>query len=367
MRVLQVISNLAQGGIQTRLLQMMINLNDQDIQFDFLVLNDNDNYYYDSYSQLGAKIFYSKSRKKYFRYLKSLYIFIKLNKYEIIHQHVSSLSNIEPLIIAKILNTEHRIVHSRNTFQGGKKIHLLLHKINKLFISYVANYYYSCGLEASIWLYPKKILQNKNHMIIKNGIIVENYLYNTKIRDQVREQYKLSNKFVIGHIGRVHPQKNHLFLIDIFFEITKLLPNAHLLLIGKGVYSSYISNILSKYNLVDKVLRVEKTDQIKEYLNVMDIFVMPSKYEGLPGSVIEAQDSGLVCLLSDTITSEVKITNLVNFYSLLESTQKWAKKVIDLKKQSSKRKSYNLEIKKQGYDMKDVSSLLGNLYLEMIN
>lgn len=360
-KVLHVINSMNRGGAETFIMNLYNSINTSNLQFDFLVTMNN-NAYEEEILNLGGKIYKIESRNQgYIKYIKHLYIFFKQHgeKYRSIHVHTSSLSNIEPLIFAKIFKIKNRIIHSHNTFQDGL-IHRFLHYINKPFIHFFANKYLACSENALKWLYKNTFIKDKA-IIINNGIDINKFQYNENIRTEIRKQMQISEKIVIGHVGRFSKVKNHEFLIDIFYELTIINPYYHLVLVGCGELERKIYNKISKLGISDYVTILGPRPDVNNVLQAFDYFVFPSLFEGLPVALIEAQCSGLVCFCSNTISNEVNITNLCHFLSLNKSPQEWA---IYISKTIYKRSNTNNKIIEYGYDINSVSYFIhNNIYI----
>ena len=172
-------------------------------------------------------------------------------------------------------------------------------------------------------------------------------------REKIRKEFCLKDNFIVGHIGRFSKQKNHFFLIDVFREIEHREKTAILFLVGEGELEEQVKKYIDKYHLQKKVVFAGVRSDIPSILSAMDVFVFPSFYEGMPNTVIEAQTAGLPCVISDTITDEVKITNLVKMVSIKERPEKWADLIMSSRTKT--RQDVSLEILKAGYDINDVA------------
>ena len=197
---------------------------------------------------------------------------------------------------------------------------------------------------------------------MKNAIDTNKFIYNKDIRRQKRKELNIENKFVVGHVGRFHPQKNHDFIIDIFKELNEKRKNSVLLLVGDGELRQSIENKVKELNLLDKVIFTGVRDDIPELLQSMDVFVFPSLYEGLPVTLIEAQATGLPCIVSDTITHEAIISSNIQSVSLQKSAEEWADKIL-LIDNGSNRENAAIEIINSGFDVNEIAKMLIDFYL----
>lgn len=363
LRVLHCVYGMNRGGIETFIMNVYRNIDRSKIQFDFLVHTKQKCHYDDEIKSLGGRIFYIPSRRE--GLIKNLYkineFFKKHNEYRIIHVHRSSLSDINVLKIAKKHGIPYRIIHGHSTRTDGNLIHDILHKINKLFIKNYANIFFACSNSAAKWMYTKKIYKNRLYQVINNGIEVEKFSFNRKIRELKRKEFGIENdKFVIGHVGRFHPVKNHDFLIDVFKEIYGQDKKTILLLVGDGELKTKIENKIKKEGLNNNVIFAGVRSDVNEILQAIDIFVFPSIYEGFPVTLVEAQTSGLPCVVSDSITKEVKLTDKMFFLTL--SKTEWVNKILQIKANFN-RQDESEKIVNKNFHIRTIAKYLEELYL----
>jgi glycosyltransferase involved in cell wall biosynthesis len=226
----------------------------------------------------------------------------------------------------------------------------------------VSNVKFACSKDAGRWLYGKNADSKYDITIINNAIDTEKFIFNPEVREKYRKDLGISGKFVIGHIGRFSPQKNHGFLIDIFSEVVKKNNDSVLLLVGDGELRGEISQKIDKLGLSKNVILTGIRSDIPQLLWSMDAFVLPSLYEGFPVVGIEAQAAGLPCFFSDQITAAAKITQNVHFINLLYSPGDWACEII----QHTAGYVYpdtSAQLKASGFDVKEATNRLQELYL----
>ena len=214
--------------------------------------------------------------------------------------------------------------------------------------------------------YKKAVEKNKT-VIIKNAISTEDYKFNAETRRKKREELGLSEKVVIGHTGSFAEGKNHSFLIDIFNEIYKTNENVHMIFMGKGSIEEDMKNKAKSLNLENNISFLGVRTDVNEILNAVDIFVFPSKFEGLGIVLIEAQASGLKCVMSDLVPQEAAVTDLVSVVSLDKSAEEWANCVLKEIETSGERGDMSKIISDQGYDISKEALKLQNEYLKMSN
>ena len=298
----------------------------------------------------GDEIVYISRNSNPIRYFLQLVKIMRKNRYDIVHVHgSSSLLSVE-LLAAKISGIKVRIVHSHNTTCN----HKILNAILKPLFNILPTHRVACGQDAGKWLYG-----NKNFQVIRNGIDIKKYQFNEASRIEVRKQLGVTDKKVIGHIGNFNSQKNHSFLIDIFSELLQL-DDYVLILIGDGIKKTEMESKAKNLGIQDKILFLGKRTDVPRLLHVMDIMVLPSFYEGLPLVTVEWQSAGLYTIVADTVTEEIKLTDLIVFKSLNDSPAEWAK-TIDLLSNNN-RSSKVSSIKNTEYDINKSADTLINLY-----
>lgn len=364
-RVLHVVGSMNRGGIETFLMNIYRNIDRTKIQFDFAVHTKKKCAYDDEIRELGGRIFYiTPRRKKILQHYKDWnHLFKNFPEIQVIHQHVTSLTYINPLKIAYHNNLKVRIIHSHSIRPEGK-FHHLMHLINSRAIDKYANVYFSCSKLATDWLFGSskvKINQVKN---IKNAIDVNKFIYNVEKRLSIRKKLSINEEFVVGHVGRFTESKNHKFLIDVFEEIVKKVEKTRLLLIGHGEMEEEIRLYVKEKHLENKVLFLGSRSDVEDLMQAMDVFVFPSLYEGLGIVLVEAQASGLKSFTSkDVVPLEVKISSLLDYISLNEEKEIWAKKIIDYNNNYDRFDTSNLIIDAEY----EITNLAGSLQEKYIN
>lgn len=365
-RVLHIVMGMDRGGIETLIMNIYRKVDRSKIQFDFLVHTKDRKSYDEEIEALGGRIYSVSARSE--GILKNrrelIDFFSNHTEYKVVHQHVSSLTYIEPLKVAKKFNIPIRIIHGHSTQQGGHKIHKLIHYFNQLSIDKYATHLFACSNNAAKWMYSSYGLGNREYNIINNGIDPELFTYNFEIRERVRKEFRLSNKFVVGHIGRFSIPKNHEFILEVFHEIKKLEKNAILLLVGDGKLKNQIADKIDSKGISDSVIFTGIRSDTSALLNAMDIFLFPSLYEGLGIAAIEAQATGLKCFVSTKVPEEVAITNNISRIPLNKTALDWAKEILKLKN-GYIRKSETQQVRAKGYDINGVALWLQELYLEL--
>lgn len=250
-----------------------------------------------------------------------------------------------------------RIAHSHIAQRNKGLKGIAKELLNKNFGRY-ATHLLACSDDAGRFLFG----EDKDYEVFNNAINTESFLFNAQIRNAMRRHYGINpKKFVIGHVGRFDEQKNHMFLIDIFYKLLKKDDNAILILIGEGILESKIKRKVGSLGLDTKVMFMGVRKDVADLYQMMDVFVMPSLFEGLPISGIEAQAAGLGCIFSDTITQQIAITEDVEFLSLQKPADVWADRVLSHRK-PYERKNRRGEIVSAGYDITEQAIRLEQFY-----
>lgn len=351
MRVLQISMGENFGGIEK--LELDICNNIKDIKIDVLTPTNINNKFYNL--NISRKSIIGR-----IKYLIRLNKFLKDNKYDLVHINSSIfLFSYQVAYICRKNNISKVIAHSHSM----PKISFIKRIIRRILIpSYLKliDKFLCCSREAGKSLLIDKYIDK--FTVIKNGIDIDKFKYNSKLRNKYRDKYNLNNKIVYGHVGRFEYEKNHLFLIDIFNEISKIQDNSILLLVGDGSLKDKIINKINSLGLTDKVIFIGFSDKVYELLNCMDIFILPSIYEGLGISLIEAQTNGLFVYSSDRVVSEVKISNNFKCFSLDEDVYNIAKDIVSNKKKIKREEAYS-DIIKNKYSINDTCDDLKDIYM----
>lgn len=351
-RVLHVLGGLNLGGAESRIMDLYRYMNKEEIQFDFLIHTNKKQHFEDEIENLGGRVYRIPRFRVYnwFSYRKALkQFFISHNEFQAVHGHITSTASIY-LPIAKKAGVPITISHVRSA-GVDKGIKGVMTKLLRLTLKYKADYCLACSKEAGVAAYGRSWVEKGKVEVIPNAIDVRKYIYDGDIRQEYRAKLGITDKLVIGHVGSFRAAKNHEFLVRVFAEIAKKNKEAILLLVGDGALMPDVRKQVADYGLTEKVCFTGNQAQVNPYYQTMDFLVFPSLYEGLPGTIIEAQAAGLPCLVSANVTGEVGITNLVTFYSLKQSPEEWANYV--LSHLISERRERYEEICRAGFDIQD--------------
>ncbi|MCF2542805.1 glycosyltransferase [Blautia producta] len=335
------------GGVDKYLLTFADAVRSNEVQIDFLTNRKNQ----ELEKQLeknNSKLHEVANLKHPFLQYKQIMEILKTNKYDMTYFNISTAISIIGPYAAYRSGVKKRAIHSHSSGNDcecfwKRKILDAVHSLGKLFLYKYGNEYYGCSKAAGKWLFPESIVESEEFTIIYNAVDLKKFQFNKLVREQLRKKYKVEECLVIGHVGNFNYQKNHVFLIKIFNELVKVNPLAKLILIGNGVNCVRIKCMVEKLNLQDKVFFLGWRSDISDLYQMMDIFVLPSHFEGLPIVGVEAQATGLKCLFSDKITDEVKLTKEARFLPISNcSVSDWVK-CIEKEKTYSREENISLD------------------------
>lgn len=324
-RVLHVLGGLSLGGAESRIMDLYRSIDREKLQFDFLVHSPVEQHFDKEIEALGGRIYRIPRFQVYnwFRYKKAVKQFFSAHhEFRAVHGHMTSTASIY-LPIAKKAGIPITIAHARSAGVADGLKGLATKWIRRS-LKYKADYCLACSKEAGEAVYGRRWVKKGKVEVIPNAIAAEKYVYDAAVRANVRKELGIEDKLVIGHVGSFRMAKNHDFLLCVFAEIYKQRKDAVLLLLGEGELMEAVKKQTEKLGLTQAVRFLGNRADVSPYYQAMDFLVFPSFFEGLPGTVVEAQMAGLRCLVSDTITGEVGITELVAFMSLEKSAKEWA-------------------------------------------
>lgn len=363
-RVLNVLGTTNLGGAESRVMELYRALDRDKVQFDFLVHTEKEGQYSEEIRRLGGNV-YSVPRFKVFNtlsYKRALRRFFQEHKeYVAVQGHMTSTAAIY-LPIAKKAGVPVTIAHARSA-GVDRGIKGVVTRIIRYPLKYRADYCFTCSAEAGEAVYGRRWVKKGKVWTIPNAIDIHRFVFDPAVRRQVREDLGIAEKFVIGHVGRFGFMKNHNYLVDIFAELCKMRDDAVLVLIGKGELEDEIKEKVNALGLADRVLFLGNCFDVERYYQAFDYFVFPSIFEGLPGSVVEAQAAGLCCLVSDQVTKEVALTELVTYKSIEEPAANWAGEIMRNAKAALERKDMQVAIAKKNFDVHEQAAAMEAFYI----
>lgn len=369
-RVLHVLGGVSLGGAESRIMDLYRCMDREKIQFDFLVhsnsVQDREPEFYDEeIKSMGGRIYVLPKFKvyNYIVYQRAVRQFFgKHHDYKVVQGHMTSTASIY-LPIAKSAGIPVAAAHARSA-GVDKGIKGMVTKWLRLSLLGAADYCFACSKEAGQAVFGKEWEESDKAWILPNTIEAEKYIYHKATRDKLAVELGVENCYVIGHVGRFHYAKNHDFLLDVFAILQRKLKaqqlKAVLLLLGEGGGMQAAKEKVRKLGLEKQVLFMGNRKDVENYYQVMDYFVFPSHFEGLPGTVVEAQAAGLRCIISDHITSEVGFSELVHYESIEGTADLWADFILE--HAFYERRDMSSTVKKAGFDVSGQAQIMGDFY-----
>lgn len=361
-RVLHYIGLLEFGGSQSFVMEIYRKIDREMLQFDFVTFPNQKVDFYDEIISLGGRVYESPryNGKNHFEFVKWWKSFFEQHQeYRVFHCHVRSVAAICISIAHKY--GCYAIAHSHST-SNGSGIISVIKDIMQFPVRFQADYMFACSYDAGKWMFGNRTIARNNFEVIFNAIDSERFGYNLQKRIQIRKKLKISDKFVIGHVGRFTEPKNHMFLLEVFSEVLKERDNACLLLIGDGEKRSEIERKINELRINDSVILAGSKSNTCDYYQAMDVFAFPSLWEGLGMAAIEAQASGLHCVVSERIPKEVDIgASLICAIELDKGIKIWKDNIVSYV--DAERSSHIDEVKTSGYDVVHNAKKMQDFYL----
>lgn len=361
-RLLCIVANMNTGGAETFLMKMYRAIDREKYQMDFCV-NSDTNFYEKEILELGGKIYTVPAKSQSLRgwYTETKRV-VHDNGYRyVIRVCDHSLAALD-LMVARQGGADHLIMRSSNASSGGGA-KLLLHKMFQFLAITVPTVKLAPSTEAAEYTFGKGCVAKGNVTLLHNAIDTNIYHFDPEGRKRIREEFGLEGMFVVGHVGRFNQQKNHAFLLDVFCELHKKRPASRLVLVGQGELEEQIRQKAHSLGIAPYVVFTGVRKDVPQLMSAFDVFVFPSLYEGMPNTVIEAQATGLPCVISDTITKEADITGLVKYLPLtdIEHWAEWAQKVPEVRMNTKEL------FHAQHYDIASQAEVFVNCVFENLN
>lgn len=369
-RVLQIIGGLNRAGAETMLMNLYRVMDKSNMQFDFLIYTDKKQDYEDEIQNLGGRIIRISVHgiTSHLQYIyKIRKVIQEYGPYVAIHIHTLH-NGAFALLAAKPFNNIVKVMHSHCTQNGNNGIFFNIYeRVTLNIIRKYSDKCIACGSAAGKYLFGERF--EKEGIILKNGILASEYVkdYSNEFV-RLRKEFSISKEdLIIGCIGRLENVKNHIFVLDIASVLRDQGIPFKILIVGEGSLMRSLEQRIKEYGLEKKVVLTGMRTDIPVLLQLMNIFLMPSLYEGLPVTLVEAQAAGRVCLASDAITDEVDLEiNLMHFMSLEDSAEAWAKKICELAEvRRNDKENIAKEICARGYDSKQNTDLLYKIYTQL--
>lgn len=363
-RVAHIIGKWVGGGVEAVVMNYYRYIDKSKVQFDFICDEDSSFIPYDEIKSLGGKVILVPPYQKVFKYHKELKNVLKEGDYNIVHSHINTLS-IFSLFATKCAGVPVRIAHSHSTTNKKEKKKNFVKQFLRPFSKLFATHYMCCSELAGRWLFGDKEYDNGNVYLLNNAIDLDKFKYNEEKRKKKRKELNIEDDtLVIGHVGRFVEQKNHRFLVDIFNEIYKQNANSLLLLAGQGPLMKEIEIKVKNWGLEKNVRFLGQRKDINELYQAMDLFLFPSLYEGLGMVAVEAQVSGLPCVVSTEIPEIAKVTEKITFINLENKIETWTEIIFKYLKNIN-RKNINFTDGIRKYDIIKETTKLEKKYLNL--
>lgn len=362
-RVLHVLGNTNLGGAESRIMDLYRHIDRGRVQFDFLVHTDEEGYFDREIREMGGRIYHVPRFRlyNYLFYKKAMQnFFAEHHEFKVVQGHITSSAAIY-LPIARAAGVPVTAAHARSA-GVDRGIKNILTRLMRRNLSKKTDYMFTCSKLAGISVFGQKAVDQGKTIFVPNAINTSDFAYDEKKRTEMRKELGLKDQYVIGHVGRFHYAKNHEYLLRIFAELCRQAQNVSyvLILLGEGGTMETMKVLSKELGIADKVFFLGNHRNVYDYYQAMDYFVYPSRYEGLPGTMIEAQTSGLKCLMSDTICDEVKVTDLVDTMDIKDEPAKWADHIRETA--AYERRSYVEEMRKAGFDVDGQAGIMMNFY-----
>ncbi len=352
------------GGVTRSAIKFWKYIDHSRFQFDFATCSKKLDFEQDLINQ-GCKVHYIScyAEQDAEQFCKELREILRQG-YDAVHLNTSWWRSFLAEQVAREVGIKTVVVHARSIFidisdDEQREKELLVHeRCKQAFTPDLATHFLTCSKEAADFLFGPQIPRDKIKTL-HNALDISRYSYDEKKRADMRTALGVEDKFVVGNVGRMSYAKNQLFLVDCFYEIQKTVENAVLLFVGKGELEQDVREKVDVYNINHKVIFAGAVDNTEDYLQAMDLFVLPSRFEGLPNVLIEAQTAGLKCVTSDCVTKEAKITDNVIFVEL--EKDKWVDSMLQYV-EGYTRKKVDEQIREAGYDIRCEIKVLEQIY-----
>lgn len=362
-RVLHVVGQMNRGGTETLLMTLLRITDRAKFQYDFVEQTTDSCDYDAEILSLGSKIYRCPTIRpeRIYEYRKWWKTFFRQHpEYLIIHGHSRGSA---PIYLDEA-NKAGRITvahcHSNSFGLGLKGI---IRRVWQQPLKHIADYNFACSHESGISQFGKR----GEFIVFRNGIDTPRFVWDPEIRTRVRRQLNLDDSFVVGNVARFEPPKNHRFLIEVFFELQRIRPNSKLLLVGRGTLEDDIRHQADQLGILDKIIFTGVRSDVNDILQAMDVFVLPSHFEGLGIVNIEAQAAGLPCFVSaKVVPPEAKVTDLLQYIPLEAGAKAWATQIAASAMPLSERRNTMDDIVRSGFDIHSSAATLEQFYMKVL-
>ena len=354
------------SGVASVIINLIQNITSDNIKIDLLTYKNGDANIIDNLKQYGVNVFYipELGLTSFITFKKAVNDFFETHEYDIVHSHFNQVDAII-FKIAKRHGIKVCISHSHNTKLSDSKMKAIRNRILCYKLPREATIWAACSEDAGKCLYGRKFSGSPRKLIIHNGVDCKKFNYDEEARNTIRKEFHIEkNEILIGNIGGFRVQKNHEFLIEVFSVLHKRNPKYKLLLVGDGELKTFIEKKVNNLGLQDYVIFAGTRTDISKIMSGLDLFILPSLYEGLPVVGVEAQAAGLNCIFSDSITTEANLTG-VSYLSLKSSIETWCLQIENMEIQHDISKNYR--VRREGFDVVTECRKLSCFYKEQFD
>ena len=355
-RLLCIVNNMNTGGAETFLMKLYRSIDRTQYQFDFCVTEPGEGFYYEEIRRLGGRIHKIEGKSKHpIRSMVMLWKLVREERYESVIRMGWYAFTALDLLVAKLAGAKRVALRSATgTMSGSWKKRLFLHWIPLPIARLVPNVKIAPSDLAAQFMFGKRAYETGKVLLLNNGVDTSQFVFDEQVRRQLREKLGLDDGFVVGHVGRLSSQKNHKFLFQIFHKIKAERPDAMLCLVGGGELEHSLRQQVRQLGLEESVRFLGIRSDVPRLLMAFDVMVFPSFFEGMPNTVIEAQATGLHCVIADTITKGAAVTDRVEYLSLEDSADTWAQQALQYAK-PYERPDMKPAFVEKGYDISAVA------------
>lgn len=341
-------------GITSVIYNFISNMDRTDMKIDFIAFDGMNPELKRDFEKLGEIRITPRRKKDVKGYIKALDKILD-DGYDIIHIHGNSGTMAIETVLAKRHKVKKIITHCHNTTCSHPVVNKMLIPIMKS----TATDFMSCSKASGKWLYGKS-----DYTVLNNAIKLDRFEFDEKVREECRKELGFGDEFIVGNIGHFHEQKNHTFLVEIYAEFHRICPESKLLLVSDGPKLDEIKEKVKSLGISNSVIFAGRRSDPERMYQAMDLFLLPSLWEGLPVVMLEAQAAGLPLLVSDTVTQDAKCCDTTVYKSLGDGAQSWAKDIAAIKSRRKDRTNRRKDIAEHGFDILSEAGKLRDIYLK---
>ena len=364
-KVAYILGKLHSGGKKNLVMEYYRHVDTNEVRIDFICDSDSNSIPEEEVKALGGKVYRVTPYEHIFQNMREMEQIFREEQYDVVHAW-DSMMNLFPMVLAKRARVKVRISESLSMANKHEKKTFIKYALRP-FSSVATNYYMACGVDCGVFQFGQKAYDEGKIAIFKTVINAKANAYDPELRAVTRRKFGWEDKTVYGFIGRYMMQKNPVFIIDVFNEIQKIQANAHLVLIGFGELEGKMMERVKAYGISDKVENLGRREDIKQFYNAFDAFLLPSLYEGLPVVGLESQSCGLPIFFSTEITPEAKACDMAHYISLNTPARDWAKQIVPIVERNIPvRKSYAEEVIAAGFDSESEARRLQQFYMDAL-